>query len=159
MAASRSEVRAEFRALVANELLGEGKLLQALYGYMVADFKQQSPVMVIASSGTDRRPLTFEGSRPDYLLNVYIFVLYAALDGQDTLVLGSDGQPVWSEADSEAAADEIERQFGDFLHLKTTQRGRSWQSISYASPTQTELAFVGGKPYRQETIQLRFGCY
>ncbi len=158
--ADRGDVRADFGARVTSEMVGEGKPIKVVYPYTVDDFAGQSSVLIIGSGGTERSPLTFAGGKADYLLDVFIFILYAEMDDTGKkLNLDADGNPTWSEADSEAALDLAEQQLGEFIFQRETQKGNGWKSITYNLPTQTSIVPVGGVPYRREWIQLRFSSF
>lgn len=158
----RSQVRVEFAALLKAALVGEGKLVQALYPYSIGDLAGQSPVVVVGSGGAERKRLTPRTGRAAYVLEVWIFVLYAELDkpnpdGVGPLKLGLDGQPVWDEADSELALDQIEAQVGELL--SSSPRGASWKSVDYAGPSTVDIIPIGGIAYRRELVPLRFEVF
>jgi hypothetical protein len=157
----RSLVRAEFAQLLTDNLVGAGKLVQAVYGYTAKDFGGASPVLVVGSAGTEDVQFggSGSGSYPNFLIDLWSFVLYAdvkengELTTVDDVPLAEGGVPVWSEQDSEQALDLIEagvRQFINALH------GVTWDKIEYAGATAADIVSVGDASYRRELFTLRF---
>lgn len=150
----RAAVRDEFASLLLAGLTGNGKPVQAVYQYQVGDFAGQSPVVALGSGGTLRAPLTMRGGHAKFYLEVFIFVLYAALDYEGKLQLDINGLPIWNEADSQDALDEIERLIAELVD--THQRGRNWIAVDYAAKSEVDAVAVGGLDYRREVIPLVF---
>lgn len=50
------------------------------------DFSGESPVVVVASAGSERQQLTFRGSAPIYYLDVHLFVRATGIDGSGNTV-------------------------------------------------------------------------
>ncbi len=158
MAGQRNEIRQEFAALLTNGLTGDGKPLQVVYGYRVGDFGGQSPVAVVASGGTEFTPGTIRDYRAGHYLNLYLFVLYAALDADGNLVKGANGEPVWDEADAEAALDVISEIVADLV--QKYQRGQNWKSVEFAGKSEEPTVVpVGGKAYLREIYSLKFNVF
>lgn len=152
----RSQLRAALAGLLRS-LTGTSGLVQAVYDHLAGDFDEQSPVIVVGSGGTERRPFTQRGQRSGYRLDVWVFVLYAALDEDGQPLLDAQGAPAWTEADAQTALDQIEQQIGQLL--STNQRGAGWQAVDYAGQTQVDVVSIGGAAYLREWIPLRFETF
>lgn len=153
----RSAVRAEFAALLTAGMTGPGKLAQTVYPYTVKDFGAKMPVLVVGSAGTGQSARTRSGITPAYRIDLWVFVLYAAVAEDGTLTLGADAQPVWDEADSELALDQIEAAVRALID--SNQRGAAWQVIDYASDSTVDIIPVGDQSYRRELIPLKFSVF
>lgn len=152
---ARSTIRAEFATLLENALTGSGQPVQAVYSYTVKDFGQAMPVLVVGGGGTERAPLGgHSGSYPNYLLSLWVFVLYAEVDETGKLILDVSDQPVWDEQDSEAMLDAIEAAVR--VVIDANQQAASWETIEYAGATSADEITVGDQSYRRELIPLRF---
>jgi hypothetical protein len=146
--ATRAAVRAAFAALLSASLTGSGKPLQAVYAYTVKDFGEMMPVAVVGSAGTERAAFGgHSGSAPNFLLDLWIFVLYAEVTTAG-VVAG------WTEQDSEAMLDGIEASVRQLID--TSQQTDNWETIEYAGATTADLVAVGDQSYRVERIPLRF---
>lgn len=137
MTTSRQTVRTGLATLLATELVGSGLPVQAVYSYLVGDFGGQSPVVVVASSGTKRKALTKSAQAGTMLLDVFVFVLY------------SDGAS-WSEEDAEASLDEIEELTASVIRANRTTD--AWSFIDYDDRSRTDSVVIGGLNYRRERI-------
>lgn len=157
MTAKRTDVRTAFAALVRADLVERAGLLQAVYDHMRGDFDNQSPVVVVTASGTERTPFTLVGSRPTFLLHLFVFVLYAALNADGGLLVDAAGEAVWDEADSESALDDIEEAIRALVD--GNQRGAEWKAVGYAGPSTADIIAIGGANYRREIIPLRFEAF
>lgn len=139
---TRAEVRQAFAALLTSELVGTGKLAEAVYSYQVGDFGTLSPVVAVLSAGTQRTQLTRLGSISSYWLDVYVFALYALEDGTLT------------ESDAEDRLDAIEKVIS--AAVDTHQVTAQWGKIEYEGRTVTDGIVIGGLGYRRELIPLKF---
>lgn len=154
----RSLVRAELAALLTAGLTGPGHLVKAVFKYAVKDFSAKSPVLVIGSAGTDPKPFTMRGSRPGYLLDLWVFVLYASVDKNGALVTDpATNKPAWTESDSQDTLDLIEAQVRELLD--GNQKGSNWKAVNYAAPSDAQTLSVGDQSYRAELIPLRFETF
>lgn len=154
----RSQVRADFAALLASQVSGAGHLAQQVYGFSVKDFGAKMPVLVLGSAGTEQKSFTLRGSRPSYLIDLAVFVLYAAVEEDGTIIKDpATGLAVWDEQASEAALDQIETQIRELLD--NNQRGPSWKAVAYAAATSVQIVSVGDQTYRVELIPLRFETF
>lgn len=138
---SRKEARQQLAALLQADLVGAGKPAQAVYDYQVGDFQGQSPVVVVSSGGTLRERLSFLGTKPMHVMNIHVFVLYAAEDGS------------WTEADAENALDDIEQKIS--ATCSANQRTAWWEAITPTGQSATSSVMIGGKEYRTELITVR----
>jgi hypothetical protein len=147
--ATRAAVRTAFAALLTASLTGSGKPLQAVYSYTVKDFGELMPVAVVGSAGTERAAFGgHSGSSPNFLLDLWIFVLYAEVTSAGVVTAG------WTEQDSEAMLDAIEASVR--LLIDSSQQTDTWETIEYAGATTADLVAVGDQSYRVERIPLRF---
>lgn len=158
MTAPRTAIREAFAGLLTAQLVGDGKPVKEVFAYRVSDFEGKTPVIALGAGGTDRQRLTTQGGRKGYLLDLYIFVLYALLDEQEQLVLDANGQPVWNERDAEDTMDLLEEQVGELVAGLKSNRPL-WQSVSYGAPSQPEVVTLGGFPYYLEVVPLRFEVF
>lgn len=143
MSASREIVRDALSALLNTALVGAGRPCQAFYGYPVADFQGQSPIVVVSSAGSERDQLTLSTRRKSFFyLNIIIFVLYA------------DAASNWTEANAEDALDTIESVIDETIAANLTN-GTTWSDLGYDGRTRTGNATIGGTQYRYEVIPVR----
>lgn len=127
---SREPIRAAFAQLLTANVSGA----QRIEDGFTDDLGGQSPVVVVASAGTNRTPLTLRGSLPKVDLDVYIFVLATA--GADDLL------------------DALEQQVAEVV--EQNQRSARWSAIDYSAAS--EVGFIvalDGNEYRRERIPLR----
>ncbi len=139
----RETVREALAGLLAAEMIGEGKPLQAVYPYLVGDFGGQSPVLVLGSAGTQRVLTTKRVQTTTLYVHAHVFVLYA------------DGS--WTEADTEALLDTIEA--GVAAVVQANRTGAAWNFLTYADRSRTDAVTVGGAEYRREIIPLAMEVY
>ena len=145
MSAQREDARKAL-AVLFGELLGNGQSdVKAIYNHMPADFKSQSPVIVVSSGGSTRGKITFQAVKSAYRVIVTLLVAYPA---------AGDAQ---QEHEVETQLDEIEERISDIVHShnKTDQ----WKALSYADITSIGSVLIGGKEYRQEVIPLAVEVY
>jgi hypothetical protein len=119
---------------------------QAVYHYLLADFGGRSPVVVVASEGTQRQQYTAQGTRPTYHYTVHTFTRYA--------VSGTS----WDEEDAELRMDILEREIGAVLEAN---KGRTvyWKSIDYGEMSTCGSVTVGGFEYRHEHLPVTVESY
>jgi hypothetical protein len=138
----RKTLRKAYATLLQNNLVGNGKLVQAVYPYQVGDFSGKSPVVVVSSGGSLRQRLTFQGSTPNFWLNVHVFILYAIEDKS------------WTEENAEDALDDIENAFATIND--TNQHGSCWDAITQEERSRTDSLVIGGLEYRVEVFPISF---
>jgi hypothetical protein len=124
---------------LGDAVVGAGKPAQALYGYVVGDFEGQSPVVVVASAGTDPGRLTARGSQLRYFFDILVFVLR-----------GTSGTD-YDEEDADSQLDTVADAVEDWL--ADNQRGDDWESIEVGRST-IEAQTVGGAQYWMERTPL-----
>ncbi len=145
MSYSRETVRDALASLLNTALVGTGKPAQVVYGYPVADFQGQSPVVVLMSVGSERTMETMATRRQSvFHINVTSFTLYA--DGTS-----------WTEADAEDQLDAIEAAIDQTIAANLVTN--DWADIGYDGPSQAGNATIGGEQYRFETIPLRITVF
>jgi hypothetical protein len=143
MSASRETVRGALADLLTTALVGTGLPAQAAYGYPVADFGGQSPIVLIASAGSTRDVQTLDTRRTSrFFFTIIVFVLYA------------DAGSGWTEADAEDALDTIESVIDDTIATNLVN-GTTWADAGYDGRTRTGNATIGGVQYRYEVIPIR----
>lgn len=142
-AANRATVRAAFASLLNTALVSSGSgIVQAVYAYRAGDFGGQSPVVVVTSAGSLRERYTFQGTKPSYLLDTFVFVAY------------SEGDTSWDAEDSEDALDDIEAKIAEVLD--SNQRTANWNGLTQEGPSNArEDVDIGGVAYRREVITIR----
>jgi hypothetical protein len=137
---NRETVRDAFVALMTTELVGDGKPVQALYGYQAGDFQGQSPVVIVASAGSEREKFSLKAQRSLLYLNIFTFVLYS---DQDT----------WGEDDAEDRIDLIEKEIADLVRDNRTTA--NWIDLQLDGRSNLSSLMVGGQEYRLETMTVR----
>lgn len=147
MSYTRETARDALASLLSAALVGAGKPAQAVYGYPVSDFQQQSPVVVLRSAGSERTMETMSTRRKSLLyLDLMAFTLYA------------DAASNWTEADAEDQLDSIE-QIVDETVAANLVNGTTWADIGYDSKTTTGNVTIGGEQYRYEVIPLKITVF
>lgn len=127
--------------LLQTALVGTGKPVQAVYAYQVADIGTQSPVVIVTSNGSHRRnPEKSLRNTSLIYLDVHVLVLYAS---------PADG---WTEANSEAALNTIEKGIDGVV--ADNNETSSWMNLDFAGKSEIEPTVIGGKEYRYEVIPL-----
>jgi len=138
---NRETIRDAFTTLLSAALVGTGLPVQAVYGYKKADFQGQSPVVVIAPSGTGRGAAAFDKTGSDVYLDVFVFVLYS-----------DEGD--WDEADATDRLDLIEKEICDVVVDNNSTA--NWIDVDYEGRSTIDDVAVGGQEYQRERIPLRF---
>ncbi len=109
------------------------------------DFSGESPVVVVASAGSERRQLTFRGSAPIYYLDVHLFVRATGIDGSGTTV---------GVADLDDTLDGLEHAVGTLI--AAVQNGEHWTAVDYDGRSRAEfLTILDGTEYKREIIPLK----
>ena len=109
------------------------------------DFSGESPVIVIASSGTERGQKTFRGAMPTYYLDLHLFVRATGIDGSGNTVtvVGIDD-----------TLDDLEHAVGTLI--SAVQTGEHWTAIDYDGRSRAEfLTILDGTEYKREIIPLK----
>ena len=142
--ATRKAVRQQLATLLTAELVTAQSLVQAVYSYRIGDFQGQSPVVVVSSGGSQRIPLTFEGTKPTYQILVHVFVVYSTEDG------------TWTEEDAENALDDIEEAISGVIAANDAL-DNYWISLGVNGKSVADSVEIGGVEYRREIIELEVG--
>ena len=109
------------------------------------DFSGESPVVVVASAGSERQQLTFRGSAPIYYLDVHLFVRATGIDGSGNTV---------GVADLDDTLDGLEHAVGTLI--SAAQNGEHWTAIDYDGRSRAEfLTILDGTEYKREIIPLK----
>jgi hypothetical protein len=111
---------------------------QQVYADQPTDFSGQSPVVVVASGGSERDGSprrTFGGPiAPSFALDVYVFALAGEANVDDTL-------------------DDLEAAVAQFV--SDVPSAATWSAISYGAATETQfVTVVDGTEYKRERIPL-----
>lgn len=138
---NRKTVRQAFATILETALVTTLNLVTDVYAGQVADFQQQSPVVVVASGPTSRKRITYQGTIPQHTLHLHIFVVYATPDG------------AWTELNAEDALDDIENAVAGVVDAN--QKNTYWEAIT-AEPSEPGSVLIGGVEYRHELIRLTF---
>jgi hypothetical protein len=136
---NRETVRDAFVALMTAELVGDGKPTQAVYGYQVGDFQNQSPVVVVSSAGSEREKFALNAQRSLLYFNVFVFVLYS-------------DQATWGEDDAEDRIDLIEKEIADLV--RDNRKTADWADLQLEGRSNLDSVSIG-EEYRRETMLVR----
>jgi len=137
---SRQTVREHFGAVLTARLTSA----QAVHTDQPTDFGGLSPVVVLASAGSERKQLTFRGQAPRFYFDCYVFVLAVVRDG-------SGNPAVNTTADDEL--DTIEQQLAQTI--ADVQDGPSWMAVDYDGRSKAEfVTLIDGSEYKRELIPL-----
>ncbi len=139
-----SSNRKDIRKAVAAGLSASMPTAQAVYGYQKSDFGQQSPVVRVYSSGSERPSITARGARSKFFFVVEIWVLYAA-------------GATWTEENAEDAIDTLEKELIEWIGAN--QVNSLWTHLEYARPSLMGTVTVGGIPYLVEEFSLAAQVY
>lgn len=128
--ANRSAARQDLRQLLQNAVSAAASVPSG----QPDDLGGQSPVIIVASGGSDRPRLTMKGTQPKFYLDVYVFV--RATDDADDLL------------------DLAEQQIAEAL--EGSQDAAHWMAIDYAGRTTTRfIQPTDGNEYKLEQIPLQ----
>ena len=136
--------RKDIRKAVAAGLVTAMTTAQAVYGYQKSDFDQQSPVVRVYSSGSERPSITARGARSKFFLSVEIWVLYAT-------------GATWTEENAEDAIDTLEKELIGWI--ADNQVTSLWTHLEYARPSLMGTVTVGGVPYLVEEFSIAVQVY
>lgn len=129
--ANRGDARAELQTLLRQRVTDASDVPSA----QPDDFGGKSPVVVVASGGSNRQRLTLSGTQPTFYLDVYVFV--RATDTADDML----------DLIEQEIAQALEDNQNEHLH---------WMAIGYAGrSTTTFIQPVDGTEYKMERIPLQ----
>lgn len=138
---SRKLVRKELAGILTGALVGDGLPVQAVYDNRVGDFGGQSPVVVVSSGGGDRKRITYQGTKSEFVLTIHVFVIYA------------DSVAGWTEGDAEDTLDDINQIISNAV-LDDNKKSQYWDTIGFIGPSNTGSVEIGGKEYRTEVYEV-----
>lgn len=143
----RAQVRKRLAALLDATLVASGSgIVEEVLNYKSDDFDGASPVVVVASRGSDRDKATeVSVVNTDILLYIYSFVLH------------SDGAS-WGADDSEDRLDAIEKLITDVMVDNFHDTG-NWISIGFDQQSQVEPIIIGDELYQRETFFVKADAY
>lgn len=141
MSASRKAARTALANVLRTEVSGA----YAVYGYQKAKLKGQTPVLCVTSAGSARDPMSLQGNKATFALDIHIFVLY------------SDGAS-WAEEQAEDRLDELEQQVA--ATVEKYRKSTSWAHLTYAerSDARTPVT-LEGSTYLHEVIPVEIQVY
>lgn len=149
MSVSREPARKHLASLLEDALVGDGLPVDAVYPYQVYDFESLSKVIFVSSGPTVRRQFGFGGDlcRTEAQIDVHVLVLY------------SDIESGWTDANAEDALDSIESMIADVVAANPTSA--YWSVISYNEDGLgvVDPVPIGGKIYKREIISLRMEVF
>jgi len=140
----RKVLREALATLLATELVGAGKPVNAVYSYQVSDFKGKTPVVFVTSGGSFRR-------NPEHSIRAESI---AYLD-VNSLVLYSDGTTNWTEQHSEERLDLIEKKIAEVVTNNSENPAQPWMFLDFAGRSEVTSVVIGGKDYSWEIIPLQ----
>lgn len=145
--ANRETGRDALVSLLTTALVGTGKPAQAIYGYLVGDFKSQSPVVVVASDGTeeDQRAVTSRKEN-EFFYTIHTFTIFA-----------QKGNSSWTEAHVEDRLDLLEKTIRETI--ADNRSTANWAFIEIDGRTTVDNVLVAGEEYRHEVIPVRMEVY
>lgn len=150
----RQEIRAALKALYTPMLetpLPSGKTVTAIHDTLTLDIAKKSPVIVIASNGSDRSGrsvpegmLGYGTSDPVHNLRILIFVMLANVKSGIA----------YSSADAEAALEEIEAQIYSY-NASAVRNDPHWRNLSYSRESRVStVSMEDGTVYLREEIPI-----
>jgi hypothetical protein len=134
------------KAALDSYMLGSSNPVQAMWGYDIADFEGQSPVVILRYGQVDRTP-KFIGMAKAHVWFYYNADVY--------VVVGDKASPAWTNQLVETRHALIEKKFADFCADQKRSVG-VWDLVEYASPAGAiGPAIVGGFKYRKRVVALK----
>ena len=143
---NRETKRDALGTLLSAALVGTGKPAQVFYGYPVGDFAGQSPVVVLASNGTEYEARAVTSVRK----NTFYFVIY-------TFTLWGEAGTAWGEDDSEDTLDLLEKTIRETISANLSTS--NWAFIGYDGRTTVDSVMIAGEEYKRESIPIFIECY
>lgn len=144
----RADVRKAVAAMLQAEMTGEGNPAQAVYPYQASDFQDQSPVIVVMSGGSRRRP---HPGGADAYANGFVFEV-------DIFTADADAAAGWTDAMVEDRIDLLEKRLAEVV---ATHRTYSlWKFLDFEDEdSKITPVTMGGKGYKMEQFFLRVKVY
>ena len=143
---NRETKRDALVTLLTAGMVGSGKPAQAVYGYLVGDFGGLSPVVVVASSGSEREQRAVTSRQKNtFYFTVYSFVLYAE-NGTD-----------WGEDDCEDRIDLLEKTIAEII--SDNRSTTNWAFLEIDGRSEVDSVLIAGSEYRREAMSLVMTVY
>lgn len=140
---NRKDVRTTFAGLLSSALVGAGKPAQVVYGFRKGNIEGQTPVIVVSSLGTRRDQLSFQGTAPNYQIQVDVFVLY------------EDQAAGWTEQNAEDTLDDLDLGIAGVVQANQISAGK-WDAITFTDWSERTDVSIGGVEYIRESAILEF---
>ncbi len=144
----RKDIRKAIGAKIEADLVGESLPAAAFAPYTKTDFGGASPVITLASSGSDVPPLTPVGSTDTHYFEINTLVIRPnekeKIDG-------------YTEADTEDALDDVYDEIKQWIanNRKDKSTEKIWQHIAIAARSNIiPIVDDGGRGYFMENIPL-----
>lgn len=134
----RKDYREDLGTLLSPLLVGTGKPAQAFYDHTESDFDGRSPVVCLASSGTNPDPMTVIGHRYMHNINILVFVARDDPNADDTL-----------DTCYTTIADAVEG----------NRKTDNWKDLNFNGPSNIVPVVWGGDPYWVEEIPVSVEGY
>jgi len=140
--------RATIRTALASLITAYVTSAQIVYDHEPGDLGSDSPIIVLASQGSDRPPLTFQGNQSAFSFTVDIYTLAA-----------ESASGAYSYSASATVVDSCEAQFAALI--AASQENGFWSQIRYAGPSQIDFGIFGADaiPRFRERIPLRITLF
>lgn len=136
MSTSRETARDALVTLLTTALVGDGLPVKTVTGSFVENLAGLSPTVSVLSAGSLREPLTFQGDRATFFLEVQVWVLQAGTG--------------WTTSQAEDALDTIESLIA--VTYEANQRTANWEILQYDGRTTVFEIPHNGVPYYMERI-------
>lgn len=137
----RLAARLELGELIANNLVGVGKIAQSMFSYQASDFRGHSPVIVVTSAGIGRERSEYADYDSVAVLDVHLFTLYAEQ--------GTD----YDEAEAEDIADQLEQAVAQLIADHT--HGTAWGDLWIEGETALDALLLNGAEYKHEVMRVK----
>ncbi len=146
MVTNRETGRDALVNLFTAALVGTGKPAQIVYGYLAGDFGGQSPVVVVASEGSDREQRAVTSRQKNlFYYTIYTFVSYAKK--------GTN----WGEDDCEDRVDLLEKNIAEII---AANRSNSyWAFLELDGRSVVDSVIIGGEEFRRESLPVAMTVY
>ncbi len=140
--------RATARLALANLIRASVSSAQTVYDHEPGDLGSASPIIIVASGGSERPRLTFQGTSSVFSFSVDIYTLAAETESG-----------AYTYSDSANVVDACEAELAQLF--ANSQENGIWSQIQYASPSQIEFGIFGadGIPRFRERIPVRITLF
>lgn len=136
---SRKVVRDALKTLLTAKLVGVGLPVKTVVDSKQKVLEGKTPLVAILSGGTNRKRITFMGTKPTFMLSTQIWVLQEGTG--------------WTLAQAEDALDDIEALISEVF--ADNAGAANWSIIEYSGNSIVEEVEADGKLYYVETIPTR----